>query len=146
MWEPQAATSSHPDPPYQPLLFCCDYSACRLNGPTNKTDKTSEIRKLVSRRSEGERVELALCLAGLGLSFSRGCCPSVKTKASEASMCLSLWQRPHRATTTTRVGFFDKPPAQKPRAVYLNALAERRFGMRGEGGVCIVLGLLFNRH
>lgn len=30
-----------------PPTFCPpDYSACGLNGPTNKTDKTSEIRKL----------------------------------------------------------------------------------------------------
>lgn len=45
-------------PPNHPLLLC------RLNGPTNKTDKTSEIRKLVScARRERGGVELALWLA-----------------------------------------------------------------------------------
>lgn len=44
--------------------------------------------------------------------------------------------------------FFDKPPAQKPRAVYLNALA----GQAGGGGEWAVLvvwvwqRVLFNRH
>lgn len=48
------------------------------------------------------------------------------------------------ATTTTRVGFFDKPPAQKPRAVYLNALAGTktegvRFGaVRWGGWLCVL--------
>lgn len=144
MWEPQAAKSSPPthSPSYLPLPAITQLADSM--GPTNKTDKTSEIRKLACSLS-GRSWSWSWgwgwswgCSSLPGLGLARLPVPwSVKTKASEASMCLSLWQRPQCATTTTRVGFFDKPPAQKPRAVYLNALAgTKTWG--GWGGLCVL--------